>query len=103
MTSRRAIFVVILLLVFVSASHAAENGKGNANASPLTSYQLGGYSLGLDGNEPRISDALEPPGLVTLRQDSFQPFFGLKLSKPLPDNFWNLEHAPASSPARGPH
>ncbi len=92
-----AVGALALLLVFTSASYAAENGKENLTGSALTSYQLGDYSLSLETDEPRIKDVPVPPGLINRERESVRPFLGLKLSRPLPDNFWNFGHDPAST------
>jgi hypothetical protein len=91
----RAVLAVAMLVGLPSIGFAAENGK----ASALTSYQLGDYSLGLDTDNPNKPDSTAPLGLSTLRQDTIQPFVGLKLSGPLPDHFWNLGQTADDQPA----
>lgn len=101
----RAVSAIALLLGVASASYAAENGNANPSASALTPYQLGDYSLNLDTDEPRIIGVPDPPGLITRQRETVRPFLGLKLSRPLPDNFWNFEQPPAppSDLAHGLH
>ncbi len=74
---------------FASACYAGEADKNSQSLSALTSTQLGEYSLKLDTDEPR-QIATVPSGLTPLRQETVRPFLGLKLSRPLPDNFWNF-------------
>ncbi len=79
----------VFFLAFVSACYAGEDDKNGQSLSALTSTQLGEYSLKLDTDEPR-QIATIPSGLTPLRQQTARPFLGLKLSRPLPDNFWNF-------------
>lgn len=85
---------LLCYLLLTGASYAAENGKENSSVSALTFYQLGDYSLNLDTDEPCIRDVPDPPGLITRQRETMRPFLGLKLSRPLPDNFWNFQQAP---------
>lgn len=85
----RTVFAFALFFGFASNSYAAENGEKTQSMSALTSTQLGDYSLKLHTDEPR-QIATVPSGLATLRQENVRPFLGLKLSRPLPDNFWNF-------------
>jgi hypothetical protein len=80
------VFAIAILFGLASTCFAAEKDKG----SVLTSYQLGDYSLGLDTDDPNKPDPAAPPGLTTLRQETILPFLGLKLSRPLPNNFWSF-------------
>jgi hypothetical protein len=99
-----AVFIVQLLLVYATVSYGAENSKDRPSVSALTSYQLGDYTLELKTDEPSIKGAPDSSGLDNLRQETnrrweenIRPFLGLKLSRPLPDNFWNFGQAPASA------
>jgi hypothetical protein len=85
----KAVFAITLMFGVASTCYAAEKDKGAA----LTSYQLGDYSLGLDTDDPNKPDPAAPPGLTTLRQETIRPFVGLKLSRPLPNNFLNFGQA----------
>ncbi len=84
-----AALVATILIGIASTCFAAENGK-QGKESALTSYQLGDYSLGLDTDDPNKPASSEPPGLVTLRQETIRPFVGFRLSGPLPDSFFGL-------------
>jgi hypothetical protein len=99
-----AVLFVQLLLVYATVSYGAENSKESPSVSTLTSYQLGDYTLELNTNDPSIKGVPDPSGLDNLRQETNRPweekilpFLGLKLSRPLPDNFWNFGQAPASA------
>jgi len=99
-----AVVIVQLLLVYATVSYGAENSKKSPSVSPLTSYQLGDYTLELNTDEPSIKGVPDPSGFDNLRQETNRPwkekilpFLGLKLSRPLPDNFWSFGQAPASA------
>ena len=69
-------------------SEVTDDGGSQTN-SPL-SAQVGEYSLNLDTTERRVSGAPDPAGLSPLRQEPIIPGLGLKLTRPLPNNFWNF-------------
>jgi len=77
------------LLGFASNSYAGENEKPN-KIEDLTTTQLGDYSLKLETDQPASSNAPVPLGLLPSKQDAINPFVGLKLSKPLPNDFLSL-------------
>ena len=82
-------FVLAFLFGFGTACYAGEASK-DSGLEALTSTQLGDYSLKLDTDEPRNIGVPDPSGLTPLKQETVKPFLGLKLSRPLPDNFWNF-------------
>jgi hypothetical protein len=73
-----------LLLGFSSVGYAADATKDKAFQPILPPVNLdGGFSVNLDTDRPKASDLDAPPALSPLRDDSIQPFVGLKLTKPL--------------------
>ena len=93
--SYRVMRYILFLLPFVfglsGPGFGAEVGKNNQIDS-LTSFQLGDYSVKFEGDSPRkFTDLYDPPGLRRFRkaEDAFTPFFGLKFSSPLKDDFFN--------------
>jgi len=88
---RSMTFAFLFLVGLASASRAAENNEGK-QVDALTATQLGNYSLQLDTDQPRNVNPPDPTGLTPLRQETKRPFVGLKLSRPLPDSFWNFMH-----------
>ncbi len=85
-----SIFAAVVFLVGLSAaSRAAENYDGK-QLGALTAAQLGNYSLQLKTDQPRNVNPPDPSGLAPLRQETIRPFLGLKLSRLLPDGFWNF-------------
>ncbi|HVO91850.1 MAG TPA: hypothetical protein VMT22_03365 [Terriglobales bacterium] len=78
---------LILFLTFLlgaaSACYAADDEK-NSRLDALSSIQLGDYILSFDGENPRKYSALkDAPALKNLEKDTWSPFIGLKLSRPL--------------------
>ena len=89
--SRYTLVLLPFVLGLSGPGFGAEVGKNNQMDS-LTSFQLGDYSLKFEGDSPRKStDLYDPPGLRRFRraEDAFTPFFGLKFSSPLKDDFFN--------------
>jgi len=90
-----AAVAVTLLLALTGSSFAAENKRpatteqpaNSNNIEALTATQLGDYTLQLNTDRPQPSSAPTPPGLVPSKQDGIDPFVGLKLSRPLPNDF----------------
>ena len=76
-------------------SEATEGQAANSQTKPPLSTKLGDYSLNLDTVEHRYIGTPDPAGLTPLKQESVFPGVGLKLSRPLPDNFWNFGEKPA--------
>jgi len=84
----RSVYVLVLLFGFVSIGYAADADKSKAAKDPLLppvdlNGYLQGYSVELNTDDARLPDATIPQGLSTLEEDRFQPFLGLKLTKPL--------------------
>ena len=89
--SRYTLVLLPFVLGLSGRGFGAEVGKINQTDS-LTSFQLGDYSLKFEGDSPRkFTDLYDPPGLRRFRkaEDAFTPFFGLKFSSPLKDDFFN--------------
>jgi len=84
LTKSCAFLAAILVLILAPAGHAGEADK-NDEAKPLLPPVTFGdnYSVKLDVDKPKASDLDAPPALTPLRDDSFQPFVGLKFTKPL--------------------
>jgi hypothetical protein len=81
--------VLVALTGSATACYAGED-EGKTKLEVLTSAQLGEYSLKLDTDKPQNVGVPDPSGLKPLRQETPGPFLGLKLSRPLPDSFWNF-------------
>jgi hypothetical protein len=56
------------------------------SSTALRPAQLGNYFLEFDTNVPRYG-APDPSGLTLMTRETAKPFFGLKFSTPLSDNF----------------
>ncbi len=88
----RATFALALLFSLSAVCHAAENDNSGKLKFELPSVSMGEYSLKLDTDAPKHLDAPAPTALIPLKRDSVQPFVGLSLSRPLPDNFLNFDN-----------
>jgi len=87
--SRYTLFLLPFALALSGPVFSAEAGKNNQIDS-LTSFQLGDYSLKVDGDNPRkTNDLYDLPGLQSFRKETFNPYLGLKFSSPLKENFLN--------------
>jgi hypothetical protein len=79
--------VFVLLVASASSGYAAETEKSNVFDTALPHVDLDdGYSVKLNTEMPKQADVDAPPALSNFRQDSFHPFLGLKLTKPLDSN-----------------
>jgi hypothetical protein len=79
--------VFVLLLASAGVGYAADNAKNNGYRPILPTVDLdGGYSVNLNTEMPKPTELDAPPALSDLRQNSIQPFVGLRLSKPLDAN-----------------
>lgn len=81
---------ILVIVAFATSATVCYAGESNTKLEELTSTQLGDYSLKLETDEPQKIGVADPSALTPLRRDTVKPFLGLKLSRPLPDNFWNF-------------
>jgi hypothetical protein len=76
----------IVLFCFTSAGSAAEDDKGKKqkeNPIQLPSLDFSGYSGRFTADQSRIWETQDPSSQYQARQAVSQPYFGLKLSRPL--------------------
>jgi hypothetical protein len=76
-----ALCAFAILLGLARAGYAADSDKSKAYEPLLPSVTLDGHtSITLDTDKPKASDLDNPPALTPLRDDSFKPYVGLKLT-----------------------
>ena len=83
---RAALCIFIVLFGFTSAGSAAEDDKGKKqkeNPIQLPSLDFSGYSGRFTADQSRIWETQDPSSQYQARQAVSQPYFGLRLSRPL--------------------
>ena len=83
---RAALYTLIALLGMATVVFAAEANKDRKPIEKhikLPNLDFNGYSAEFDTGLSRRPDTYAPPGTSQLTNDSAEPYFGLKFSKPL--------------------
>lgn len=83
---RAALCITIVLFGFTNAGSAAEDDKGKKQKEKpiqLPPLEFNGYSSRFTADQSQVWETQDPSSQYQARQAVSQPYFGLKLSRPL--------------------